>query len=173
MNRLVKLIDRINLTVGTVVSYIVIPLTVVVLIEVVLRYFVNNPTIWAYDTSWMLYSVFFLLGGGFTMVRKRHVRIDLIYGALPRKVQNIYELVFFTVVLVPVSIIIGIRATEYALKAWETGQSITSAIWVFPVAPIRTVIPIGFFLLALQGVAEILRNLLSLIDPSRLEQNGE
>ena len=173
MKRMVEIIDRINLTVGSVASWTAIPLTIVVLIEVLLRYFFNNPTIWAFDSSWMLHSLFFLLGGGFTMVRKRHVRIDLIFGALPRRVQLIYELVFFAVILVPVMTTLGIRSTDYALHAWRTGQAISSAIWVFPAAPIRTVMPIAFFLLALQGIGEVLRNLLLLIDPQQLEDTGE
>ncbi len=173
MKQIVRVIDQINLTVGTIASWAAIPLTVVVLIEVVLRYFFNNPTIWAFDTSWMLHSLFFLLGGGFTIVRKRHVRIDLLVGALPRKAQVIYELIFFAVVLVPLMLILGARSTGYALHAWRTGQAISSAIWVFPAAPIRTVIPVAFFLLALQGIAEVLRNLLLLIDPQEPEDSGE
>ena len=167
------LIERMNLFIGRLASWIVIPLTVVVLIEVVLRYFANNPTIWAYDTSWMLYSVFFLLGGGYTMVRKKHVRIDLIFGALPKKAQIVYELCFFIIIFLPATSILCFRSTEYALRAWKTGQSISSAIWIFPVAPIRTVMPIAFFLLALQGIAEIIRNLLLLICPSKMEDSNE
>ena len=173
MKRVVHVIDQINHWVGTIASWVAIPLTLVVLIEVVLRYFLNSPTIWAFDTSWMLHSVFFLLGGGFTMVRKRHVRIDVLFGVLPKKARVIYELIFFAAVLVPVMVILGVRSTEYALRAWRTGQALSSAIWLFPAAPIRTVIPVAFFLLALQGVGEILRNLLLLQDPRQSEETGE
>jgi TRAP-type mannitol/chloroaromatic compound transport system permease small subunit len=173
MKRIVQVIDQINMSVGIIASWTAVPLTIVVLIEVILRYFFNNPTIWAFDASWMLHSVFFLLGGGLTMVRKRHVRIDLIFGALPRRVQIVYELVFFAVVLVPIMLVLGIRSTEYALHAWRTGQTISSAIWVFPAAPIRTVIPVAFFLLVVQGIGEILRNLSLLIDPQESEEPDE
>ena len=173
MERIVSKIDRINLSIGSAVSWIGVPLTFVVLIEVGLRYIFNNPTIWAYDSAWMLYSVFFLLGGGYTMARKRHVRIDLLYGLLPKKAQIIHELIFFFIFFLPVTVTLTFISSTYALKAWETGQSIDSAIWVFPVAPVRTVIPIAFFLLTLQGIAEILRNILYLTNPSELEAPSE
>jgi TRAP-type mannitol/chloroaromatic compound transport system permease small subunit len=111
--------------------------------------------------------VFFLLGGGYTMVHKRHVRIDLLYSMLPKRGQAIYELFFFIVMFLPTMAVIGLRSVDYAAAAWETGQSLSTTVWTFPAAPIRTVIPIAFFLLFMQGIAEVLRNILILTGKER------
>lgn len=171
MKRIVDSIDRFNLFIGDVAAWLAIPLTIVVGLEVGLRYFANNPTKWAYDTAWMVFSTYFLLGGAYTMAKKKHVRIDLLYGLLPEKAQTIYELVFFIVLFLPVMTILGIRSTEYAMNAWQTGQSLSTTGWGFPAAPIRTFIPIAFYLLAIQGVAEVLRNILKLIDPESVTES--
>jgi TRAP-type mannitol/chloroaromatic compound transport system permease small subunit len=163
METTIRVIDSVNDRLGKLAAWIVVPLTVIVLLEIAMRYFANNPTIWVYDVSWMLFSVFFLLGGGYTMVHKKHVRIDLLYSMLPRKGQAIYELFFFLVIFLPTMAVIGLRAIEYAAAAWETGQSLSTTVWTFPAAPIRTVMPLAFFLLFLQGIAEVLRNTLILI----------
>lgn len=170
METTIRVIDSVNDRLGKLAAWIVVPLTVIVLLEIGLRYFANQPTIWVYDVSWMLFSVFFLLGGGFTMVHKRHVRIDLLYSMLPKRGQAIYELFFFVVMFLPTMGIIGLRAVEYAGQAWQSGQSLSTTVWTFPAAPIRTVIPLAFFLLFMQGIAEVLRNVLILM---RKEQNDD
>lgn len=170
METTIRVIDSVNDRLGRIAAWIVVPLTVIVLFEIALRYFLNMPTTWVYDVSWMLFSVFFLLGGGFAMVHKRHVRIDLLYSLLPKRGQAIYELFFFIVMFLPTMGILGIRSVEYAGRAWRTGQSLSTTVWSFPAAPIRTVIVLAFLLLFVQGIAEVLRNILIVM---RKEQNDD
>jgi len=49
------------------------------------------------------------------------------------------------------------EGVSYAAEAWSTGEKLSTSLWEFPSAPIRTMIPVGFFLVLLQTVAEILR----------------
>jgi len=170
METTIRVIDSVNDRLGKMAAWIVVPLTVIVLLEISMRYFANQPTIWVYDVSWMLFSVFFLLGGGFAMVHKRHVRIDLLYSMLPKRGQAIYELFFFIVMFLPTMGILGLRSVEYAGRAWNSGQSLSTTVWTFPAAPIRTVIVLAFLLLFVQGIAEVLRNLLIVM---RKEQNDD
>lgn len=169
MQRVIDIIDRFNGTIGSIAAWIVVPLAVVRIIEVFMRSFLNNPTIWVYDMSWMLFSAFFLLGGGFTMLHKRHVRIDLIYRKFPETFQVYYELFFFVVIFLPVMLILGVRSVQYAADAFQRGINLSTTTFVFPAGPIRAMIPIAFFLLAIQGVAEVLRNIQELIKPKTSE----
>ena len=170
METAMRVIDSVNDRLGKIAAWIVVPLAIIVLFEITTRYFLNQPTIWVYDVSWMLFSVFFLLGGGYAMVHKRHVRIDLLYSFLPKRGQAIYELFFFVVMFLPTMGVMGARGIIYAAAAWESGQSLSTTIWTFPAAPIRTVIPLAFFLLFMQGIAEVLRNVLILTGK---EQNDD
>lgn len=170
MESIVRIIDGVNNWIGKVIAWIIVLLAMVVILEVGLRYYLNISTQWVYDVSWMLFSTFFLLGGGYTMVHKRHVRIDLLYSMLPKRGQAIHEIVFFAVMFLPTISIIGTRTVRYAAAAWRTGQALSTTVWDFPAAPIRTVIPVAFFLLLMQGIAEILRNVLVL---TRKEQTND
>ena len=91
--RLVKLIDKISELTGSMAAWIVIPLMVVVMIEVFQRHVLNAPTYWGYDVLWMLFSAQFLLGGAFTLLRKGHIRIDIVYGVLSDRAKLVYDII--------------------------------------------------------------------------------
>ena len=71
----VAVIDRFADYVGRAVAWLIIPMTVAVTWEVVSRHFFRAPTIWAFDTVYMLYGTHFMLGTGYTLMRIGHVRI--------------------------------------------------------------------------------------------------
>jgi len=144
---------------GYLAASIVIPLTAVVVYEVFMRYVFNAPTYWVYDVSWMLFSAVFLLGGAYTMSENRHVRVDILYSSLPKKVQVWHDLLFLLVIFLPVIGILTYRGYLFAARAWISGERLSTTLFVFPAGPPKTLIPIGFGMLFLQGVIELVKNL--------------
>lgn len=140
-------------------AWLVLPLNAVVLYEVFIRYVLNKPTDWVYDTAWMLFSALFLLGGGWTLQQGKHVRIDIILNALPEKIRLWWEIIFYVVMLIPVMFILFWKGIGYAAYAWSMGERLSTTTWGFPSGPIKTVIPIGFGLVLAQGVIELIKNL--------------
>lgn len=157
--RIVKYIDAISHWTGIIAAWLVVPLTAVVVYEVVLRHFFNNPTRWVYDTSWMLYSALFMLGGAYTLLHRRHVRIDLVYRLLSPRGRAVFDLVCFGVILVPVMVLLTRQGIRYAAMAWSVDERLSTSMWLFPSGPVKSLIPVGFFLLGLQGVAELIRTI--------------
>jgi TRAP-type mannitol/chloroaromatic compound transport system permease small subunit len=157
--RIVKLIDKISEWTGALAAWLVIPLMGVVLIEVFQRHVRNDPTQWGYDVLWMLFSAQFLIGGAFTLLRNGHIRIDIVYGILSDRAKRIYDLVNCLVVILPPTVLLTYAGVVFAADAWATGEKLSTTNWFFPAGPARTLIPVGFFLLSLQCVAEILRTL--------------
>jgi TRAP-type mannitol/chloroaromatic compound transport system permease small subunit len=155
--RIIKYIDAISHWTGTIAAWMVVPLTTVVVYEVILRYILNSPTKWAYDASWILYSVLFMLGGAYTLLNKRHIRIDLVYRLLPARGRAIFDIMCFGIILVPIMILLTREGVRYASMAWAVGERLSTSMWLFPSGPVKTIIPVGFFLLGLQGVAELVR----------------
>ena len=143
---LFDLIEWVNEKLGLVAAAIVLPLNAVVVYEVVIRYVFNNPTDWVYDTAWMLFSAMFLLGGGYTMLHKRHVRIDIIFSALPKRFQAWYDSFFLRRYLsVPSWRILTWKGIQFAARAWSsTNEYLSTTLWHFPAGPVKTMIPIGF-----------------------------
>lgn len=157
--KIVKLIDKISEWTGALSAWIVIPLMVVVMIDVFQRHVLNAPTNWGYDVLWMLFSAQFLLGGAFTLLRNGHIRIDIVYGTLSERTKLIYDIVNILVVILPPTILLTWAGCLFAADAWGSGEKLSTTNWFFPAGPSKSLIPIGFFLLSLQCVAEILRNI--------------
>jgi TRAP-type mannitol/chloroaromatic compound transport system permease small subunit len=160
--RIVKFIDKISEWSGALAAWIVIPLMVVVLIDVFQRHVLNDPTHWGYDVLWMLFSAQFLLGGAFTLLRNGHIRIDIVYGVLSERAKRIYDIINTLVVILPPAVLFTWAGIVFAEDAWSSGEKLSTTNWFFPAGPSKTLIPVGFFLLSLQCVAEIIRNLSAL-----------
>ena len=157
--RIVKLIDKISEWTGALSAWIVIPLMLVVIYEVFQRHILNAPTRWGYDVLWMIFSAQFLLGGAFTLLRKGHIRIDIVYGVLSEKAKLIYDIVNTLVVILPPAVLLTWAGIVFAGEAWSSGENLSTTNWFFPSGPSKSLIPIGFFLLALQCVAELIRDI--------------
>ena len=153
----VKTVDRMNEWIGSLSAWVVIPLMLVVIYEVSMRHFFNSPTSWAYDASWMIFAAQFMLGGAFTHLRKGHIRIDIIYGALSPRAKLIYDFLINLIIIFPPMALFGWAGISFAAKAFSIDERLSTSTWNFPTGPVKTLIPIAFFLLALQSLAEIVR----------------
>jgi TRAP-type mannitol/chloroaromatic compound transport system permease small subunit len=156
---LVRIIDKISEWTGAIAAWLVIPLMLVVMHEVWARHVMNNPTGWGYDTCWMIFAAQFLIGGAFTLYRKGHIRIDIFYGTLSERAKLIYDTIILLVIILPPMVIFTYGGVIYAADAFISGENLSTTNWMFPAGPSKSLIPIGFFLLGLQCVAEIIRNI--------------
>ncbi|WP_022851666.1 TRAP transporter small permease subunit [Limisalsivibrio acetivorans] len=156
MNKLINFLEAINEYVGRAVSVIGFVLLFVVMYEVIARKIFSSPTIWGFELSYMLYGALFILGAGYTLKHKMHISIDVIYGALPKKVQGIMDIVGYIIFFFPFMGVAIYATGKFTLQSWqglEHGQS----AWAPAIYPYKTLIPIGFILLTIQGIAEFLK----------------
>ena len=160
--KFVKLIDKISEWSGALAAWLVVPLTAVVIIDVFQRHVLNSPTRWGYDVLWMLFSAQFLIGGAYTLLRKGHIRIDIVYGLLSERAKLIYDIINTAVVILLPSLLLTWAGIVFAADAWIHDERLSTTNWFFPAGPSRTLIPIGFFLIALQCIAEIIKNIQAL-----------
>ncbi|MDQ3457692.1 MAG: TRAP transporter small permease subunit [Deinococcota bacterium] len=144
---------------GILGAWVALPLTAVVIYQVVMRYVFHSPPIWGYDVSWMLFSVMFLLGGGYTLMHDRHVRVDILFRLLPPRWQAFVEALFFAVMFCPIMYVLAWQGVQYASRSWASGEFLSTTLWRFPAAPIKTLIPIAFVLLGVQGFIVLIRRL--------------
>ncbi|MET0529136.1 MAG: TRAP transporter small permease subunit, partial [Microvirga sp.] len=107
--RFVYLIDRINTFIGKTVSWAIVVLTLAVCYEVFARYVLRAPTEWAFDASYMLYGLLFMVAGPYALARNNHVRGDFLYRNWPARRQAGLDLVLYFLFFFP-----GILALIYA-----------------------------------------------------------
>jgi len=176
MNRVILGIDQLSKMVGHAFAWCIIILTFGTSFEVFVRYVLDDPTSWAFDMSYLMYGALFLMAGAYTLSRNGHVRGDFIYRTWKPRTQAIVELTLYVLFFYP-----GVLALVYS--GWGYGAdslriqevSVNSPIGV-PIWPMKMLIPIGGFLLALQGFAEVLRCIICIREnrwPQRLHDVEE
>ncbi len=158
----IKYIEGISEWTGIAAAWLVIPLTLVVTYEVVMRDFFNLPSKWGYDVCWMIYGAQFMIGGAYTLRHKGHVRIDIVYNVMSPRTQQIFDFVVYAVFFLFVSIVFTWAGIKFAADAWIAGEKLSTSTWGFPSGIIKTVIPVAYFLLSLQSLGELIRSLSSL-----------
>jgi len=176
MNRFLHSIDQLSKTVGHAFAWCILILTFGTCYEVFMRYVLNNPTSWAFDMSYIMYGALFYMAGAYTLSRGGHVRGDVFYRLWRPRTQATVELVLYIIFFFPGILALVIAGWAYGFEAFHIKEvSVNSPVGV-PVWQLKLLIPFGAGLLALQGVAEILRCAMCLRDgkwPQRLHDVEE
>lgn len=161
MKGITDVLDLVNEYAGKITSVIIYALLLVVIYEVVSRKVFNAPTLWGFDLSFMLYSAMFLLGGGYTLKNKGHVAIDVLTSRLTRKRQAIISVITYIIFFFPFVGILVYVTGAFALQAWADLERSQSP-WNQPLYHFKTLMPIGFSLLMIQGLSEFLKTIIVL-----------
>ncbi len=161
MKKLIAIIDAISNVTGNFFAYLIYVLMGVVVYEVAARKLFNAPTSWVFDMTGYLGGAFFLPGFAFCMLKRGHVRIDVIEQKFSQKIRYILRIVTFFVFFLPFALGLFYAGWHYAGKAWEILELGQSA-WKPPVYIPKTLIPVGFGLLLMQGVSNFLKDLIEM-----------
>ncbi|PVA10947.1 C4-dicarboxylate ABC transporter substrate-binding protein [Pelagivirga sediminicola] len=154
--------DGLSEYVGRAISWLTVAMIGVLMIEIVSRYFLDAPTLWAHETSTMLYGAFCMLAGCYTLRHRGHVRSEVIWGALPERGRAFCDVLIFSSGAVVLAIFLKLSIT-FAAESWAVLEYSNKSMWQPPLYPIKTVIPIAVGLILLQSLAELLRALLTLL----------
>ncbi len=151
-------IDALNEKVGQAVKWLVLAAALISAGNALVRYGFGQGSNAGLELQWYLFGAIFLLGAGYTLKHRGHVRIDLIYAHLPERTQLWLEVLGTLLFLLPFAVVmIGLSWPLFSL-AWHSGEMSPDAGGL-PRWPVKLLIPAGFFLLALQGVAEMIKAL--------------
>ena len=156
-DRYCDFIDRVNSSVGRFWALAIFGVTLAVLYEVVSRSVFGRGTLWSNETTVYLSAIAYLIGGGYALAHRRHVRIDLIYERLSPRARAILDLLTFVFFLLYAGALIWVGAT----MGWTSFQQSegTGTPWNPPIWPVKLAIPVAAVLLLLQGIANLLRDI--------------
>ncbi len=151
-----RFIDRVNELVGRTVYWLVLASVLVSSGNAVVRYLFDYSSNGWLELQWYLYSGFFLIGAGYTLLRNEHVRIDIISSRLQPRTRARIDVLGGIFFLMPMAVIImalswPVFADSYRLVEYSPNAG-GLLRW-----PVKLMIPVGFFLLAIQGVSEIIK----------------
>lgn len=157
MSALVRVIERITGSVGLLIAWVVFPLILASVYEVFARYALNAPTIWAFELGYMAMGIHALMGAAFALRERAHIRIDVVYLHFPDKVKAIIDTVGYLVLFMPVICWVSFGLWEYWVEAYVNNEHSGQSAWNPIIWPFRLSFFLGFALLALQGLAELIK----------------
>ncbi len=157
MERFTQAIDRFTEAWGFWVSLLILPMIAVVIYEIIMRKFLSMPTSWGFDVTVYIYGAHFMLGMNYVELHDSHVRVDAISRLLPDRGQLWLRLITIVILFLPYVGALAYAGVEFALDSWlqwEHGQS----SWRPPIYPVKTIIPVAFIMLLLQGISSFYRD---------------
>jgi TRAP-type mannitol/chloroaromatic compound transport system permease small subunit len=161
LEKAIRILDSILEWVGRVVQWLVVPLTLLLVYEVVTRRIFNTPHIWTVTIATQIFALHFLLYSSTALIQGAHVRVDILYQRLPPKKRAVLDLITYPVMLLIPSLVLVREGYKYAAMAWARKQ-VTQSLDRIPLYPIKTVIPIAFALLFIAGLSEFLKRIVEL-----------
>jgi TRAP-type mannitol/chloroaromatic compound transport system permease small subunit len=152
-------IDRINQLLGKLASIMILLSCVVSASNAILRYGLDMSNNWPLELQWYLFAAAVMLGAAYTLKRNEHVRVDLIYSYVSERTRIWIDLFGLVLFLMPACLLFAwLSWTTLFYPSWLVNEhSLNSG--GLPRYPIKFIVPIGFFMLSLQGVSEIIKRI--------------
>lgn len=149
-------IDALNERVGRAAMWLVLLATLISAGNAAMRYgFDLSSNAWL-EIQWYLFALIFLLGAGYTLKHNGHVRIDVLYGRFSPRAQAWVDLIGGLLFLLPLCILMVWLGWSGVATSWAVNETSPDAGGLLR-WPIKLAIPVGFCLLLLQGVAEVIK----------------
>ncbi|MFO1340864.1 MAG: TRAP transporter small permease subunit [Burkholderiaceae bacterium] len=171
--QLSRLIDRLNELVGRSVSWLVLAAVVISAANAAVRKAFNVGSNAFLEIQWYLFAAVFLLAAGYTMLRQEHVKIDVILHRFSKRTQIKVEIFGIVAFLWPFVFSVITLVWPLVVKAYVTGEMSSNAGGLIR-WPVFALVPIGFSLLGLQGLSELIKRVAFLHglidDPTKKQQ---
>lgn len=158
--RIIAAIDKFTETVGTLVSWLSVPLVGVVVWEVISRYVFNAPTVFAFDLTYMFYGALFMLGAGPALLKGAHVRTDFFWDKFPPQRQGRIDAISYLLFFFPsfgLLMAVGFQEAFYSMSINEISDQTP---WRPLLWPFKFVLPLACLIMLIQGVSEFLKSLI-------------
>ncbi len=161
MQKIGSAIDTFNEKFGFYASYLVLPLIMVVVWEVIMRYGFNAPTSWAFELTVFLYGAHYSFALAYAHKHNTHVAIDVFEARLSERPRTILRIITNVVLFLPTIGLLAYYVCVLAANSWQQWEHASSS-WAPPIYPVKTLMAFGFVLFFLQGVAKLIQDIRSL-----------
>lgn len=175
MGALLKLsqaIDWVNDRLGVAASWMVLAACLISAANAMSRYaFDLSSNAWL-EIQWYLFAAIVMLGASYTLRMNEHVRVDILYTHLSERGKEWLDMIGTAVFLVPSMLVIAWYSIPFFMLSWHT-QEISGNAGGLIRWPVKALVPLGFLLVALQGVSEVIKRAAALAGWTRFETHYE
>lgn len=153
-----RAIDTLNDRIGRAVYWLVLVAVLISAGNAIVRKAFDMSSNAYLEIQWYLFSAVFLLCAGYTLLKNEHIRIDVIAGRFSRRTQTWIDVLGTIFFLLPLVALILYESVPWFLRTWQSQEVSPSAggliLW-----PAKILLPIGFSLLGLQGLSELIKRI--------------
>lgn len=153
-----RLIDRLNTTIGRAAGWLILGAVVVSAGNALSRKFLSIGSNAWLELQWYLYAGVFMLGAGYTLLKDAHVRIDIVSAQLRKRSRDWIDVFGHVFFLMPLCLILLYDGIPFFLRSFSSGEHSSNAggllLW-----PVKLLVPLGFGLLLLQAVSELIKRI--------------
>lgn len=156
IKRYIKIVDRMNYLVGRATMFLIFLMIGILFYSSVSKTFFH-PALWTLEFAQFLMSIYFLLGGAYSLQLKGHVRMDLLYSQGSKRTQHRWD-TFTSIFMISFLLMLLYGSISSLTYAFEYGERSYSS-WRPYMWPVKLVMAIGIFLMLLQAIAEFFKDL--------------
>lgn len=161
MQSLLKLsqgIDELNSWIGKRVAWLIVAAVLISSVNASVRkLFDESSNAWL-ELQWVLFGIVFLLCAPWTLLSNEHIRIDIINSFWPKKVRDTIDIIGHAFFLIPLAVVMILTGVPFFLRSWEIDEQSANAGGL-PQWPAKALIMIGFALLLIQGISELIKRI--------------
>lgn len=156
---LMRAITCLNVWVGRISAYLIIPIFLLILAEVFMRYLFGAPAVWTNELSQLIFGVYAILAGGYLAVDNGHVNVDIIHTRFPPRARALVDVLTSVMFFIFLGALLyfGVSLALESMETWERSQS----AWNPYIWPVKLMIPVAALLLLLQGIVKLLKDILT------------
>ena len=172
--KLSQLIDKLNERVGKGAFWLVLVMTVICATNAVVRFLFNYSSNGLLEIQWYLFAAVFILCSPYTLQKNEHVRIDVISGKFSGRGHAIIDIIGTLFFLLPMVVAVLWLSLPLVAESYRINEMSANAGGLIR-WPVKVILPIGFTLLALQGISELIKRiafLAGLIDDPNAKDKG-
>jgi len=162
VRRLVQLIDAFTEACGRCLAWLAAAMALLTTAVVLLRYGLGLGSIAAQEAVTYRHATLFMLGAAYALKNGAHVRVDIFYQRFSPRTRAWIDSLGSIIFLLPLCALMGLGSLHFVAQAWSVHESSADAGGIPAVFLLKTLLPLMAVNLALQGLAELLRNALTL-----------
>ena len=167
MKKIITCIEWLSEWSGKIFSYAIYMGIVILCYEVLMRYLLSAPTIWAHGMIQRIFAAYYLIGGAYVLLHEGHINMDLVHGRLGIRSKALLDVVT-SVFVIGTGVVLAWYGGKFAWKSIQVLEVCNSA-WQAPVYPVKAMFPIAGILLVLQAMSKLIKDIYAVINGRQYE----
>ncbi len=154
-------VDWFNEHIGKICDWLVLLACVVSAGNAMVRYAYDSSSNAWLEIQWYMFAVIIMFGAAYTLKKNEHVRVDIVYMMLSERQQIWVDIIGIVLFLMPACVLLAWLSWPFFMQSWAVGEHSSNAGGLLR-WPIKLVMPVGFALLAMQGISELIKRVAAL-----------